>query len=120
MGFHGVDDPHHNAADEQRAAHDEEALQVLANNLRQKKCRNGGDDEGNNRQPKRMSKGSSVPVLTLRKSGEEFRDPGPEIDGQAQNRSQLDDDGVHLPIAVSQVDVEESFGDTQVGSGTHG
>ena len=41
-----------------------------------------------------------------------------EIYRQAKNCAQLDDDGVHLPVAVRQADVQQRFREPQVRGGT--
>jgi len=49
-----------------------------------------------------------------------FLDAAPEVHGQAQNRAQLDDDGVHLPVTIRQINVQQCFGEPQVSRGTDG
>ena len=87
-------------------AHDVQALQMLADDLGQKKRGNRGDHKGNRSQAERMSENRAVAILALRKSGKKLGDAAAKIDRQAQNGAQLNDDGVHLPIAVGQTDME--------------
>src|SRR5215469_15468319 len=61
-----------------------------------------------------MIKHSLVAPLALRKSGDELVNTRAKINRQTQDRSQLDNDGIHLPISVAQVDAEETLGDTEV------
>ena len=61
-----------------------------------------------------MGENGAIPIFALRKSGEKFCDPVAEVHRQTQNGAQLNHDGVHLPIAVGQAEVENRLGDTQV------
>ena len=61
-----------------------------------------------------MSKRRPVAILAMRKCAQEFRDSLAKINGEAQDCAQLDDDGVHLPIAIAEVDVKQRFGYAQV------
>ena len=47
-------------------------------------------------------------------------DAAPEINRQAEDRAELDDDGIHLPVAVGEADVQQQFGDAQVRGRTDG
>ena len=67
-----------------------------------------------------MSEGGSVSALTAGESGDEFCDAAPEVNRKAQNCAELDDDGIHLPIAVGQADVQQRFGQPQMGGGADG
>ncbi len=53
--IHGIDDPHHNPADQQGSAHDVQALQMFADDLGQEKSRNCGGHKSNSGQAQRMS-----------------------------------------------------------------
>ena len=67
-----------------------------------------------------MSENGAVATLAARKRGKKLRDASAEIDGQTENRAELDDDGVHLPVAAGQRDMEQGFGDAQVRGGADG
>ena len=53
------------------------------------------------------------------KRRQEFSDAVAEINWQTKNGTELDHDGVHLPIAVGEADMEQSFSDAQMRSGTN-
>ena len=68
-----------------------------------------------------MRERCAVAALAAGKSGEECCDAAAEIYGQAKNCAQLDDDGIHLPVAIveSQIggqarDVQQRFREPQV------
>src|SRR6266700_2402533 len=50
----------------------------------------------------------------MRERVQKFGDPGAKINGQAQDRAQLNDDRVHLPIAVTQIDVKQRLSNAEV------
>ena len=91
-----------------------QALKMFANNLRQKKRWNCGNDKGDDRKTERMCQHSAVSAFALRKRAEKLPDSPSEVNGQTQNCAQLDDDGVHLPVSVAETDVEKPFSDTQM------
>ena len=61
-----------------------------------------------------MSEDGPVAVFAARKSAEKFQDPAPEKRGQGQDRAELDDDAVHFPEAILQIDLEQRLGDAQM------
>src|ERR1700728_4616770 len=61
-----------------------------------------------------MGERGASSAVAARKRGNESFDATPEINRQAQDRAELDDDGIHLPVTVGQADVQEQFGDAQV------
>src|SRR6267142_4029516 len=67
-----------------------------------------------------MRKCSAVATLAARERREKLGDALAKIDGQNQNRAELDDDGVHLPVAAGEVDVEERLGKPEVRCGADG
>ena len=91
-----------------------QALKMFANNLRQKKRWNCGNDKGDDRKTERMCQHSAVSAFALRKRAEKLPDSPSEVNGQTQNCAQLDDDGVHLPVAIAQAYMEERFRDAQM------
>ena len=64
-GFHGIDDPHHDAADQQRRAHHIETFQILADHLSQQKGRQGGNDECDHHQTQRMGQIITISLLAF-------------------------------------------------------
>jgi hypothetical protein len=65
-----------------------------------------------------MREDGAVASFTARKRREKFRDALPEIDWEAEDGAELNDDCVHLPVAVAKIDVEQGFGDAEMGGGT--
>src|SRR5215475_11351689 len=59
-------------------------------------------------------------MLSMRKRRHEFRNARPEINRKAKNGTELDDDGVHLPVPVGKADVKQSFSNAQVCSRADG
>ncbi len=59
----------------------------------------------------------AVAALAVGKGRQEFCDALAEIDGQRQNRAQLDHDGEHLPISVIQGNAEQRLADAQMRGG---
>src|SRR2546422_6406546 len=60
-------------------------------------------------------------AITIFASGEcrqEFRNPAAEVHWQAQDGAELDDNGVHLPVAIREADVKQRLGNAQMRSGT--
>ena len=101
---HGIHDPHDDAADDQGSRHDVEAFEILADDMSQQVSRTGGHDEGDASQSEGMVPQVVAAVRTLGKSLDEFLEAGAEVDGQAKNGAELDDDGVHLPVAAGEVE----------------
>ena len=56
----------------------------------------------------------AVAIFALGKGAHETDDAAQEEQQQRQNRAQLNDDGVHLPIGVIQRNLHQRFGDAQV------
>ena len=56
----------------------------------------------------------AIPIFAIGKGADEFDDPAHEEQAKGQNCSNLDDDGVHLPVSVGQVDVQQRLGDAQM------
>src|SRR5439155_10879988 len=75
---------------------------------------NGGYDKRNHSQAKRMRKRRPVTIFAMRECAQKLGDPAAKIDGQAQDRAQLNNDCVHLPVSVTQIDVKQGFGNAQV------
>src|SRR5579884_1629391 len=61
-----------------------------------------------------MSPHGAVAAFAARESRQELRDPASEVDGDGDDRTQLDDDRIHLPISAAEVDAEQRFTDAQV------
>src|SRR5580698_2007581 len=119
-GVQRVNQPHHDAAHEQRGADDIETLEMLTNDLGQQEGRACGDHEGHHDQAQRVGQGGAVAAFSLRKGGEELDDAVAEVNWQTEDRTELDDNGVHFPITVAQTDVEQRLRHTQVRGRTDG
>src|ERR1700739_1471259 len=117
---HRVNEPHDDSADQQTHTHDVEALEMLTDNFRKQECGYWGDDEGDDNEAGWMREDGAVAAFTARKCGEKFRDALAEIDRQTEDRAELDDDCVHLPVAVAEIDVGKEFGDAQMRGGADG
>src|SRR5579864_6012899 len=65
-----------------------------------------------------MSQRRAVTALTAREGRKEFGDTAPEINRQAQDRAQLNHDGIHLPVAIGEADVQQRFREAQMRGGT--
>jgi hypothetical protein len=115
FGKNRIHHPHDHATDKNGPRHHGQALQILADLFFQQIRGNGGDDEGYQRQTQGMRKNRSISAFSSWKRRKEPRDGCPEIDRQRQDRSELNHDGVHLPKAVVQIDLEQRFGDPQMG-----
>ena len=61
-----------------------------------------------------MSQDRSVTVLTARKGRDQFQNSPPKKYRQRDDRAELDDDGVHFPEAISEIDIQQRFGDPQM------
>ena len=61
-----------------------------------------------------MGEPVAVAVFAPGEGTEKADNPAQEEQQERQNRAQLDDDGVHLPVSVIEGDVHESFGDAQM------
>src|SRR5438876_5397543 len=61
-----------------------------------------------------MGQRRSVAIFAMRECFQKVGDPCTKINGQAQNRTQLNDDRVHLPISVTQVDVKQRLSNAQM------
>jgi len=90
---------------------------MLADDFCEQECRESGDDEGDDDEAEWMREDGAVAAFALRKCGKEFRNALAEIDWKAKDCAELDDDCVHLPVAVAEVDVEQGFGDAKMGGG---
>jgi hypothetical protein len=59
-----------------------------------------------------------VAAFAIRKRRQKLCDPFPEINGQRQDRAQLDDDGKHLPVTIVEGNTQERLANAQVRGGT--
>src|SRR6266853_4505617 len=91
---------------------------MLADDFGQQKSRACRTDKRNHHQRERMRERGAVLALAARKGGEEAGNARAEVDRQAEDRAQLDYDGIHLPEAVAQVDSQQRLGTPQAGGGT--
>ena len=90
---------------------------MLANEFGQQPGRYGGDDKGDERKSEWVIGRGVLAVFPAGKGRDEFGDARAKVNRQAENRAQLDDDGVHLPIAAAEIDPEQGFADAKVGGG---
>ena len=86
--------------------------------FRQQKRRQRRDDERNHHQRQRMCQPIAILNLTLWKSLDQLHDPLAEIKRQRKDRTELDDDRVHLPIRLVQRKIEQLLADAQVSGRT--
>ena len=61
-----------------------------------------------------MIQDCAIAAFTGWKRAQKLEDPTPEKCSQSDDRAELDDDAVHFPEAVREVDLRESFRDPQV------
>ena len=66
-----------------------------------------------------MSQEIAITALAFRKCAEKFQDPFPKINRQRQDCAKLNDDRVHFPKAVSQIEMEQRFDDAQMSGRAH-
>ena len=100
-----VDRPHHDATNQKRPAHDCEAFEILTNLFLKKKRWHRRDHERNQRQAERVGQDRAIATFASRKSGKELHNPSSKINRQGQNRAELNNDGVHLPETVAQIEM---------------
>src|SRR6185369_1559366 len=93
---------------------------MLAYQLGQEEGRGGSHDEGDHHQRQRMGECGAVTPFTIRKGREELGNAFAEVDGKAKDRTQLNHDRVHLPVAAREVESEDLFGDAQMRGGAYG
>src|SRR5712671_1592414 len=62
-----------------------------------------------------MREDTAIAPFPARVSQYELRDARTEVKGEAEHRTKLDDDGVHLPVRVGQIDVKERLRQSQMG-----
>ena len=67
-----------------------------------------------------MRQEGAVFLLAFGKLREELGDVVAEIDGERQDCAQLDDDGIHLPVAARERHVQQGFGNAEMGGGADG
>src|SRR6516162_9119418 len=60
----------------------------------------------------------AIASFAARKCAHEFENAAEVEQEQGQNGAGLDDDRVHLPVSVVEVDLHQRFGDAQVRGGT--
>src|SRR4051812_41196662 len=93
---------------------------MLSDQLGQQERRDGGDNERDHHERERMRESSAIAAFTLGKRRDELRDARTEVDWQAKYGPELDDDGVHLPVAAGEVEAEELLGDAEMRGGAYG
>jgi hypothetical protein len=116
---HGVNDPHDNPADEQRPSHHPETFQVFANDFCESPRRNRGHHKCDKREAQRVREDGAIAAFALRKCADKFDNATPKINRLSENGSELDDDCVHFPKPIMQIDMQQRFADAQVRGRTH-
>ena len=79
--------------------------------------RNAGNrrhHESDHRQTERMRENGPVAAFPGRKGANKLQNPVPEINRKGQDSAELDDDRVHLPKAVVQIETEYGFNNPEV------
>ena len=109
-----IDHPHDDAADQQRRRHQAQALQVFADDLGEQEGRYRGAYERDERERERMVQRGAVTGLARGEGADEFEDAPDEEEEERENGAELNDDGVHLPVRIGEVDVEQRLRDPQV------
>jgi len=61
-----------------------------------------------------MSQNCAIIAFAARECRNEFADPGPEIVGKAKDCPELDDHGIHLPVAISKGYVQQMLGNSEM------
>ena len=61
-----------------------------------------------------MCENRAIAAFTFWKSANKLQDTLPKINRQRQNSAELDDDRVHLPETILEIDVQERFADAQM------
>lgn len=115
-----IDNPHDDAADQNRPRDHPKIFQVLANLFFQRPGRDRCDDKSDHRQTKRMRQNRAVAAVAAGKRSQELHDAFPKVNGQRQDGAELNNDCVHLPETVVQIEFEERFNDTQMRRRTNG
>ena len=115
-----IDNPHDDSADQQRTAHDIETLEVLADDLGKKKCRNGSEQKCNENESEWMRKNRAISAFATRKCTQEFGNARTKINRQAEDGPELNHNGVHLPEAVGKINAKEGLTDPQMGGRADG
>src|SRR5205814_7606794 len=59
----------------------------------------------------------AIAAAAVREVGGELEDAAAEVEGQAQDRAQLDHDRKRLPVGVAEIDAEQGLADSQVRRG---
>ncbi len=93
---------------------------MFADYLGQQERRNSRHHESDGGQSQRVRERSAVAVLSAWKGSEEFRNAAAEIHRQAGDCAELNDNRIHLPIAIRKADMQERFRDAQMSGGTDG
>jgi hypothetical protein len=63
-----------------------------------------------------MIRRCAIAAFAARERGKKACDACTKVNGQAENRAQLDHDGVHLPEAVAQVNAQQGLGNSEMRS----
>ena len=67
-----------------------------------------------------MCQNGAIAALASRERANELYDAVPKINRQRQDGAKLDNDRVHFPEPVVQIDVQQGFADTQMRGRAYG
>src|SRR5690348_1521337 len=114
---HRVHDPHYDSADDERHGDNEETLKVLANRLDQQQRWDRRDDKRHGHKAQRVSEDGTIAPLAARKRRKKFCDSVPKVDGENENRAELNHNREHFPVWVREKKAHHLFRDSQMSSG---
>ena len=83
-------------------------------NLREQEGGNRGREKRDQDETERVGEDGSIAAFAARESVQKLQNAPPEESGQRQNRPQLDDDAVHFPEAILEIDLEQRLGDAEM------
>jgi hypothetical protein len=87
---------------------------MFSNGLGQQVRGNGSGHKGDEGETKGMSQECPVATLAPREGRKKLHNAMAKIDWQAKNGAQLNDYGIHLPVATGQAYVQQRLGNSQV------
>src|ERR1700737_475059 len=96
--IHGVHQPHNNAAYQECGTHDNQAFEMLPYGLGKQKGGYSGENKSDQSKGEWMVEDRAVMSLPTGKGGNKIHEATAKEDGECQYGSQLDHDGVHLPV----------------------
>ena len=112
----GVNDPHHDSADEKGEGHHPEIFQVFADLFRKCPRWNCCYNKRYQGKTERICQNGAIAARASRERANKLQDAAPKINRQRQNGAELDNDRVHFPKAIVKIDMQQGFADTQMRS----